>query len=72
MVTKNNSKIEIDLGMELMEKLETVTKRKGITPEELIRNFVLDYIVSGGNPGKVSNSQRKNELSLLKLFAGNC
>lgn len=48
MVMKNNGKIEIDLGEDLMKKLEVITEKRGTTPEELLRTFILDYIVSGG------------------------
>ena len=55
MVTKKSGSIEIDLGTELMKKLEAVTEKNGITPESLLHNFVLDYIVSGGHPEQVGD-----------------
>lgn len=57
MVTKNGGKIEIDLGEDLMNKLEAVTERRGTTPEEVLRTYILDYIVSGGRPERVENSR---------------
>lgn len=57
MVTKKDGKIEIDLGEELMKKLEAITDRWGTAPEELLRTYLLDYIVSGGRPELVDDSR---------------
>ena len=60
MVTANKGRIEIDLGEELMEKLNAITEERRTTPEDLIQSFILDYIVSGGHPMSVVNNWQKD------------
>lgn len=53
--SKNMATVSTRVRREVAEKFASITNKHHTTPNEVLREFVMDYIVSDGHPEQVVN-----------------
>lgn len=51
----NMNELESIVGSDLLESFSRIAMVNNTTPEDVISDFIKDYVVSGGHPEKVVN-----------------